>query len=82
MIKIVNWPVVWICISSKKEGVFRFRESFINFYGVPEKINSDSGSALISHDYKMFYENENVEIEYSPPRLQTGTCWSNVQYKL
>ena len=66
-------PVVRICKSTETQEVIRFSESFIKFYGVPDKTKSDRGSAFISREYKIFCRNRNIEIEYSPPRLHTGT---------
>ena len=33
-----KWPVVWIRISTEAEDFNKFLESFIKFYGIPEKI--------------------------------------------
>ena len=68
-----TWPIVRICKSTEAREVIKFLERFINMYGVPEKTKSDRGSGVISKVDRQFCENGNIEIEYSPPRLHTGT---------
>ena len=45
----------------------------MNFYGVTEKVKSDKGSAFTTREVKLFCENWIIEINYSSPRLHTGT---------
>ena len=44
-----------------------------NLYGLPEKINTDKGGAYVSKEYKECCKSKKIEIEYSTPRLHTGT---------
>ena len=69
----INWTVVRMCKSTETKKVINFLESFVNLYGVPEKTKSDRGSAFISKEYEEFYKTNYIELEYSPPRLPTGT---------
>ena len=50
----IRWPVVRVCISTETREVVKLMESFINLYGMPEKIKSDRGSAFKSKDYIEF----------------------------
>ena len=68
-----KWPVVQICKSTETKEVIKFLKSFMNFYGVPEKVKSDKGSAFTTREVKLFCENWIIEINYSSPRLHTGT---------
>ena len=72
IIRYSKWPVVWIRKSTEPKEVINFLESSINLSGVAEKIKSE-GSAFESEGNKTYCENKNIEIEYSPPRLHTGT---------
>ena len=42
-------------------------------YGIPEKIKSDKGGAIISKDYIEFCKSKNIQTEYCTPRIHTGT---------
>ena len=44
-----------------------------NLYGLPEKIKTDKCGAFVSKEYEEFCKSKNNEIEYSTPRLHTGT---------
>ena len=68
-----KWLVDQVCKSTEAKEVINVLEFFIKLYGVPKKIKSDRGSAFISKDSEMFCKKENIEVDYSPPRLQTGT---------
>ena len=68
-----KWHVVWVCKATETKEVLKFLENLINFCDVSEKIKSDRGSAFISKEYKTYCKSENVEMEYSPPRLHTST---------
>ena len=48
-------------------------ESFIKLHGVPEKMKSNRGSAFIAKEYKVLCRSRNIDIKFSPARLQTGT---------
>ena len=69
----IKWPVVRIRKSTKVKKVIEFLERCNNFSGVPEKMKSDRGNAFIKKDYREFSKNKNIETEYSPPMLHTGT---------
>ena len=68
-----KWPVVWICKSTGTKEVGKVLESFLNCYGVPDKIKSDRRSAFISRELKLFCKNLIIKIEYSTLRLNSGT---------
>ena len=68
-----KWPTAKICKSSETKEVIHFLEQNFNLYGLPEKINTDKGGAFVSKKYKEFCKSKNIEIEYSTPRLHTGT---------
>ena len=56
-------PVVWLCKSVEARKFIKFLETFINFYGFPEKLKADKGSAFLSKDLEDFCKNEKIEIE-------------------
>ena len=64
--------IVRIYKSTQTKEVKKFLESFINLYGFPEKKNQ-IGAVLLYHKNKKRYVKKNIETEYSPPRLYTGT---------
>ena len=68
-----KWPTVKICKTSETKEVINFLKQNFNLYGIPEKIKSDKGGAFISKDYIEFCKSKNIEIEYSTPRIHTGT---------
>ena len=68
-----KWPTVKICKTSETKEVINFLKQNFNLYGITEKIKSDKGGAFISKDYIEFCESKNIEIEYSTPRIHTGT---------
>ena len=68
-----KWPTVKICKTSETKEVINFLKQNFNLYGIPEKIESDKGEAFISKDYIEFCKSKNIEIEYSTPRIHTGT---------
>ena len=68
-----KWPTAKICKSSKTKEVLNFLKQNFNLYGLPEKIKTDKGGAFIAKEYKKFCKSKNIKIEYSTPRLQTGT---------
>ena len=68
-----KWPTVKICKTSETKEVINFLKQNFNLYGIPEKIKSDKGGAFISKDYIEFCKSKYIEIEYSTPRIHTGT---------
>ena len=68
-----KWPTAKICKSSETKEVINFLKQNFNLYGLPEKIKTDKGGAFLSKEYKEFCKSKNIEIEYSTPRLHTGT---------
>ena len=68
-----KWPKAKICKSSETKEVINFLKQNFNLYGLPEKIKTDKGGAFVSKEYKEFCKSKNIEIEYSTPRLRTGT---------
>ena len=68
-----KWPTVKICKTSETKQVINFLKQNFNLYGIPEKIKSDKSGAFISKDYIEFCKSKNIEIEYSTPRIHTGT---------
>ena len=68
-----KWPTVKICKTSETKEVINFLKQNFNLYGIPEKIKSDKGGAFISKKYIEFCKSKNIEIEYSTPRIHTGT---------
>ena len=67
------WPTAEICKSSETKEVINFLKQNFNLYGLPEKIKTDKGGAFISKEHKEFCNGKNIEIEYSTPRVHTGT---------
>ena len=68
-----KWPTVKICQSSEAKEVLNFLKQSFNCYGLPEDINAEKRGAFVSKEYKEFCKSKNIEIEYSTPRLHTGT---------
>ena len=68
-----KWLTAKICKSSETKEVINFLKQNFNLYGLPEKIKTDKGGAFVSKEYKKFCKSKNIEIEYSTPRLHTGT---------
>ena len=68
-----KWPTAKICKSSETKEVLTFLKQNFNLYGIPEKIKTDKGGAFIAKEYRDFCKSKNIEIEYSRPRLHTGT---------
>ena len=68
-----KWPTAKICKSSETKEVINFLKQNFNLYGLPEKIKTDKGEAFVSKEYKEFCKSKNIEIEYSTPRMHTGT---------
>ena len=68
-----NWPTAKICKCSETKEVINFLKQRFNLYRLPEKIRTDKGGAFISKEYKEFCQSKNIEIEYSTPRMHTGT---------
>ena len=65
-------PVVRICKSTGTKEIINFAKGSLTFtVSLSKKL--DRSSAFISKEYKIFCKNKNIEIEYSPPRLHTGT---------
>ena len=62
-----------ICKSSETKEVINFLKQNFNLYGLPEKIKTDKGGAFVSKECKEFCQSKNIEIEYSTPRMHTGT---------
>ena len=67
-----KWPTVKLCKTAETKEVLNFLTNNFSLYGKPEKIKSDRGGAFISKEYKEFFKNRNIEIEYCTPRLHTG----------
>ena len=68
-----KWPTAKIWESSEtKEVIIFLKQNFI-LYRLPEKIKTDKGGAFVSKEYKEFCKSKNIEIEYSTPKLHTGT---------
>ena len=67
-----KWPTK-ICKSSETKEVINFLKQNYNLYGLPEKIKSAKGGASGSKEYQEFCQSKNIEIEYSTPRMHTGT---------
>ena len=67
------WPTAKICKSSETKEVLTFLKQNFNLYGIPEKIKTNKGRAFIAKEYRDFCKSKKIEIEYSTPRLHTGT---------
>ena len=67
-----KWPTAKICKTSDTKEVIGFLSNQFILYGIPEKIKSDKGGAIISTEYKNFCKSRNIEIQYCPPRMHTG----------
>ena len=68
-----KWPTAKICKSWETKEVLTFLKQNFNLYGIPEKNKTDKGGAFIAKEYRDFCKSKNIEIEYSTPRLHTGT---------
>ena len=68
-----KWPTAKICKSLETKEVLTFLKQNFNLYEIPEKIKTDKGGAFIAKEYRDFCKSKNIEIEYSTPRLLTGT---------
>ena len=68
-----KWPTAKICKLAETKEVLNFLKQNFSLYGLPEKIKTDKSGAFISKEYKEFCESKNIEIEYSTPRIHTGT---------
>ena len=68
-----KWPTAKICKSAETKEVLNFPKQNFNLYGLPEKIKTEKEGAFISNEYKEFCKSKNIEIEYSTPRIHTGT---------
>ena len=70
--RISKWTTMKVCKTSVAKEVINFLTSNFNLHGIPEKIKSDRGGAFISKEYKQFFKDRNIEIEYCTPRKHTG----------
>ena len=52
-----KWPVVRICKSTETKEVIKFLESFITFYGVPEKLMLEGEARSYQENRKCFVSN-------------------------
>ena len=72
-----EWPTTKTCKSSETKEVLNFLKQNFSLYRIPEKIKTDKGRgggrAFVSKKYKEFWNTKNIEIEYSTPRMHTGT---------
>ena len=73
--RLSKWPTAKFCKLSETKEVLNFLKQTFNLYRLPEKIKTDKcgGGAFVSKEYKEFCNSKNFEIEYSTPRMHTGT---------
>ena len=68
-----KWPIVKVCKSSETKEVLNFLKQNFKLYGLPEKNKNGQSRSILFQRILKLLQIENIEIEYSTPRLHTGT---------
>ena len=68
-----QWPTAKNLKSSETKEVLNFLKQNFHLYGLPEKIKTNRGAAFVWKEFKKFCNTKNIVIEYSTPRMHTGT---------
>ena len=62
-----------VTTTNTSDKVLKFRDKYITQHGVPRKIHVDQGSCFTSNKFKIFCNNEGIELVYSPVNDHRGT---------